>query len=488
MNYEEWKRKRTWSFINFCLADFIYGIGVTIYQPTEFYYFKDTMKVEDPAFSFGLSVGLFQLGGIISLFITSVYYDKYNRIRHFFLLSNVVAMLGNVLYLAYYSQVIVMTGQLLIGAVIGRAVISIAEAAMLYEPKELAKRIGILSICSSVGFAITPCAPFLFALVDVQVDWWQLNINNMLYLVMAVLYSISLIVSFFTLEDLSLVHNVKTGRSRLMKQKYTDGDVNKGSVIEHMRLLDESDSKEDTPLSESDSEVVDVEEAEQHSEAKKQRPSYVALMRLLLSDKLVVGVLGHCFLTSFSLVWGFLLIPIYAAEYLQWTPRDVAVVSIVSVVAGCVPTAVVLSAFANRITNIDKLIYSSFLQVVFTLLYLFPYIEGRISKEVVLYVFMSIGASFFYASAYGSMTLLANLVPPEIQASTEGSRYGITLAASVTAGWTVFAPSTYELASLGTLMFLTTARFVLLVVMRPMYISKSLRQGSGARQHYPEQG
>ena len=77
----------------------------------------------------------------------------------------------------------------------------------------------------------------------------------------------------------------------------------------------------------------------------------------------------------------------------------------------------------------------SLVQVLFPLIYLFPFVEGRVSKEVVCcYVFITIGAigaSFFYVSIYGSMTLLAKLVPPEIQVCTEGFRYGVTLVASV---------------------------------------------------------
>ena len=433
MNYEEWKRKRTWSFINFCIAEFSYGIGKTIYQPTEFYYFKDTMKVEHPAFSFGLSKGLFYLGGMFSLFITSIYYDRYNRIRHFFLISNIVAIIGNVLYL--------MVGQFLVGSVIGRAVISIAEVAMLYEPKELARRIGILSIFSSVGLALAPCTPFLFALVNVEVGGWRLNINNMAALVMAVFYSISLIISFFTLDDLSLVRNVKKGHSSL-KEENKDR-INKDTACEARTLLNKTKS---------DSELVDGQSVSE-SERKTRETSYLALMRLLLSNKLVVGVLLHSFLTNFSLIWGHLLAPIMAAEYLHWTPRDVAVMYIVGMVAGCVPSAIALSVFANRINNIDKLIFSSSLQVLFPLFYLVPFVEGRVSKEVISYVFITIGASFFYVSMYGSMTLLAKLVPPQIQASTEGFRYGVTLVACVIAGCTVVAPSTHELVSMATLMF-----------------------------------
>ena len=53
MKLEEWKRYRTWTLANCCLAAFSFGLSLTIYYPTEFYYFRDTMKVENPDIFYG---------------------------------------------------------------------------------------------------------------------------------------------------------------------------------------------------------------------------------------------------------------------------------------------------------------------------------------------------------------------------------------------------------------------------------------------------
>ena len=123
----KWERKRRWSYISFCIGHFIYGVSIGIYFCTEFYYFKETQHVSNPAMLYGIAEGCFFAGGILFSLCGAVYYDHLNRVRNITLLTVFICALGNILYLCYTSPAIVILGQFLIGIFVGWAVISVAE-------------------------------------------------------------------------------------------------------------------------------------------------------------------------------------------------------------------------------------------------------------------------------------------------------------------------------------------------------------------------
>ena len=123
----EWEKKRKWSFINFCVGHFIYGLSVGIYFCTEYYYFKETQHVSNPAVLYGIAEGCFFAGGILFSLIGAVYFDHFNRVRNITLQTAILCTLGNILYLCYISPILVLLGQFLIGMVVGWAVVSVAE-------------------------------------------------------------------------------------------------------------------------------------------------------------------------------------------------------------------------------------------------------------------------------------------------------------------------------------------------------------------------
>ena len=53
--YETWKHHRTLQFIYFCFGGYVIGTSLAISVQTEYFYFKDVMKTEDPGLYYGLS-------------------------------------------------------------------------------------------------------------------------------------------------------------------------------------------------------------------------------------------------------------------------------------------------------------------------------------------------------------------------------------------------------------------------------------------------
>ena len=146
MKSEEWLKQRKWTVANGCLVSFTYGLSVTGYSPTEYYYFKDTMKVRNPQFFFGLGYAFLCGSAVVSSLAGSYYVDKTKNVRQVLLLSSVINLLGNILYLLHYSPFIVLFGQLLVGIAAVRGPVVIGEVARVYESEEMTGKLSLLAL------------------------------------------------------------------------------------------------------------------------------------------------------------------------------------------------------------------------------------------------------------------------------------------------------------------------------------------------------
>ena len=148
--HEGWERYRTWSLANFCLGAFAFGLSLSIYYPTEFLYFKDTMHVVNPALYYGLSWTFLAGSGIIFSFLGSYYADRTKNVRRIFLVSNVLNVLGNLMYMLYYSPYVVLCGQFLVGSAAARLVAGVGEITRIYDASELTAKVGDFRLTSFI--------------------------------------------------------------------------------------------------------------------------------------------------------------------------------------------------------------------------------------------------------------------------------------------------------------------------------------------------
>ena len=101
-------------FINHCIGGVAYGLSLNIYFPTEYYYLKNTVKVENPDFYFGSSQAALFLSGTIASIIGSYYADYTKNVREICLFEDLLNITGNVMYSLHYSPYLILFGQLLV--------------------------------------------------------------------------------------------------------------------------------------------------------------------------------------------------------------------------------------------------------------------------------------------------------------------------------------------------------------------------------------
>lgn len=446
MKLEEWKRHRKWTLANCCVGAFSFGLSLTIYYPTEYYYFRDTMKIKNADIYYGLSWAFLCGAGIISSFVGSYYADMTKNMREICLFTNLINVVGNIMYLLYYSPYVVLFGQFLIGTAAARMVAGVGEISRIYGTEELTQKVAFMGIFSTIGSILGPCTTFLFNMVDTKIGNWRLNIGNMVGLFMGGLYLFQFIINFFTLKNLSKEYNLKKEASeKLLKgpeSEYEDSELS----------ADEGSREKDV--------------CEEIVNEKTFQEKYIIAIRTLLKNKQVLFLYGLSFFASYSRATIILLSPIKAAEYLKWSQTNLATFNIVSTFAGAIPTALTLSALSKVVNDFYFLVYTvATLLLALIFMALFPMVaDNHVMATVLLYangILTLMSTAGFHIM---SRSMLAKFVPENIQTVTEAIRNSLFELSYMIAGLCVKLPATYMPEFMISVAFFTTFALAWLLV------------------------
>ena len=77
----DWRRRRKWVYINICIGTFFYGLSQTIYYQTDYLYIRNTVKVKEPDFFYGIGDAIESIGGLISTLLPVYYAHKTKNVR-----------------------------------------------------------------------------------------------------------------------------------------------------------------------------------------------------------------------------------------------------------------------------------------------------------------------------------------------------------------------------------------------------------------------
>ena len=114
--------------------------------PTEHYYLKYSVKVENPDLYFGLAQASLFLSGVICSIVGSYYADYTKNVREICLFEDVLNIIGNIMYSLYYSPYLILFGQLLIGTTSARMTSTVGEISRVYGSDKITQKLGILGI------------------------------------------------------------------------------------------------------------------------------------------------------------------------------------------------------------------------------------------------------------------------------------------------------------------------------------------------------
>ena len=404
--------------LNFCFVGFSFGLSLTVYYPTEYYYFKDTMKVKDPDLFYGLSWAFLCGSGVVSSLFGSYYADSTKNLRGICLVTNALNVIGNIMYVLYYSPYLVLFGQLLVGTAAARSVASVGEISRVYEAKDLTQKLSLLGVFSTFGSLLGPCTTYVFKSVNTEISGWKLNVNNMVGITMASLFFIQLIINYFTLQNVSKVYNIKTeARKNFLLEIVGDEDAS---------IYNSSD------------------------EDKSFCKNYIIALSALFRSKQVLFLYALCLFTSYTRTTIRLLQPIKSQELLSWKEIDLSKFSIVSVCSGSIPTAIVLTLISKRVNDFFLLLFALLTNLIaLVLMGIFSIIwKNYTLGYVTLYANGIIAAMSTTGYHIILRSMLAKFVPENIQTVTEAIRNASFELAYTIAGIGLKFPSNYFIQSI----------------------------------------
>ena len=421
-----------------------YGLSLNIYFPTEYYYLKNTVKVENPDFYFGLSQAALFLSGTIFSIIGSYYADYTKNIRGICLFEDVLNIIGNIMYSLHYSPYLILFGQLLVGTTAARLTSSVGEVSRVYETAQITQKMGLLGVMSVIGAIVGPCTTFVFQYIDTSLGTWKLNIGNMVAIFMAVFYLFQLILNYFTLHNVSKEYTLK---KELLLDIFNENDNMKYEYDEVTVIR-----------------TLETEDIEELSFNEK----YLISLKAIFRHKHIVFCLAMSVLLTYARGLIKIVLPIKVEEYLNWKETDIATLWVIPSAAACIPTMILITILTKYIN--DYFLYLGSLVLLLlslSLMALLPMVKFDMTvTEVTLYsaVTLDLMSSSMFHILLRSM--LAKFVPENVQSITEGFRNALFEVADIFSGLSVLLPVKY----LSQTMF---AMAVMVSVLTGWYIAES---------------
>ena len=288
LDYQTWMHHRTLQYINFCYASFLIGTTFTIYFQTEYFYFKHVMQTKDPDLYYGLSCACLTTSGAMCSVLVSYYGDRTHNIRGISITVSILNIIGNILYMLYYSPYIVLFGQFLAGTTASRSVSAVAEISRVYCPSKVSLKLSIATICSVLGGLSGPCLTFAFKYINIEIGDWKLTLANMPGFCMCILSTAQLFLDCFLLNNVSKEFN-----NLLPKEKIKTG-------------------------------------IDKHEELVHSVRDYLLVIKCLLSNKYMLAVYIISLIATYSRGTLLMLQPIKFHDYLAWTQTDLQIKSLKS--------------------------------------------------------------------------------------------------------------------------------------------------------------
>ena len=417
LNMEKWRKRRKWMFINQCIGALAYGLSLNIYFPTEYYYLKNTVKVENPDLYFGLAQASLFLSGVTCSIIGSYYCDYTKNIREICLFEDVLNIVGNIMYTLYYSPYLILFGQLLIGTTSARMTSSVGELSRVYGSDKITQKLGILGLMSVLGSVTGPCTTIIFQYVGISIGNWKWNIGNMVGIFMAAFYLFQLALNYFTLQNVSKEYTLK-------KESYVAPAIESDGI----EYADET-----TPLRPKESDKLSFNQ------------KYIISLKALIRNKHILFVLAMVILQTYARGLLKLAIPIKGEEYLNWKQIDIAKLWIITMACGSIPTMILISTLTKYINDFFLCLAAFIVTIVCLLLMgLLTMVKYNVKgTEVMIYCIVTIYPSSVSSFHIISRAMLAKFVPENIQSITEGFRNGLFELAGILSGLSVMLPVNY---------------------------------------------
>ena len=207
--FKQWKKKRTSTFLVYCLVYLLHGMYAAFVNATIWVYVTRQIVNHNPYLVFGIINAISFLPSIILNPLVAYFGDKYRRPKILLYLTNILIIFGSVLYMIYFSVWYPIIGTFLLGCRSSLRPILVGEIARSYSPDELVKKLPLFSNFIYVGLCPTSIILIFFEKVDINIDGLHIQYGNICSLFLIALAIIIQVLAVFYVHDLSKEYDFK---------------------------------------------------------------------------------------------------------------------------------------------------------------------------------------------------------------------------------------------------------------------------------------
>ena len=206
---KQWKKKRTSTFMIYCLVYLLSGMHTAFMNATIWIYVTRQIVNDNPYFVFGMINAILFLPSVILNPLIAYFGDKFRRPKIMLFLTNTLVILGSFLYMVYYSAWYPIIGTCLLGFRFSIRPILVGEIARSYSPDELVKKLPLFSNFFYVGLCPTSIILIFFGKININVGGLHIQYGNISSIFLIALAIIIQALTVFYVHDLSKEYDLK---------------------------------------------------------------------------------------------------------------------------------------------------------------------------------------------------------------------------------------------------------------------------------------
>lgn len=215
---KQWKKKRSSTFMVYCIMYLLSGMQTAFMNATIWIYVTRQIRTKKPYLVFGILNAIIFLPSVLSNPVIAYCGDKYRRPKLMLYCTNMLSIIGSILYLFYFSAWFPIIGSFILGFRYSLRSIMVAEIARSYPQNEVAKKLPLFSNFYYVGLCPTVVILIFFEKVDINIGGLHIqygNINAIFIIFMTVIIQT---LAVFYVHDLSKEYDLKEEETNQKKQ------------------------------------------------------------------------------------------------------------------------------------------------------------------------------------------------------------------------------------------------------------------------------
>ena len=352
------------------------GIELTMLEPTEFFFYKDKLKVSSPILMYSLSLATSTWASLTSSVFTSHIMKRYQSFTTPMVTLTILSVIGHCMYFVSRSPATVIIGRLISGLGRSTNMISTGYLNKIYPSEDLAYKKTIVSNFVTFGTIIGPVLTYVFLQIDLNVGPVNLNFGNSAAFYMFICKLLLLLSSFLFMDDIPdqrarerFQYVPRNPRIQsLVCQCPAEEDENENFVQRfdaEEEFLKQNDNQEEH-MNEDEEDAGNQDQVIMTSSInmtkQRQRIPIKQALSVVLQNKKVLSVLFTLFLHGMTFKLVNSLIPVEAYRYLNWNIEQIAGMCIANAILGTFVAVAIALCFSSS-THFLNLIGGSLLEI-----------------------------------------------------------------------------------------------------------------------------